>query len=437
MAHVLVITSDILPLEGQSTTGAALRAWGLGQGLRSCGHDVEFAMSREVAEACKYRGREIHLFEPETLDKLVSKVDPDILLFQHWPMLGVLNERPRGHIVVDFHGPLLLETHFREPSYVEQIIGIKLACLSRADYFTCAGTKQLYYYLAWFLIAGLDLHKFPISAIPFSLSPDLPNHSDWPEEPIFVYGGIFLPWQDPILGLTVLTEEIELAGRGELRFFGGKHPWMTLPSERFEKLRNQFTSSSHVHFYPPTPRDKLINEYTKASVAWDVMARNPEREMAFTSRTVEYLWCGLPVVYNNYAELANYIAEYNAGWIVDPDDEAQMRQVAREILNNPEEVRRRGKNAQQLVRERLTWNLTIAPLDAYCRQPFRAGRWSDKPLLQKSGPAELIQTTELSIAPEILLLLNRVKRILPPTMRRRVKRLIVRIAGSHKTEREL
>jgi len=58
--------------------------------------------------------------------------------------------------------------------------------------------------------------------------------------------------------------------------------------------------SRHVRFYPPTPRDKLINEYTGASVAWDVMARNPERELAFTSRTVEYL--GLPVVYNNYAE---------------------------------------------------------------------------------------------------------------------------------------
>jgi len=54
----------------------------------------------------------------------------------------------------------------------------------------------------------------------------------------------------------------------------------------------------YVRFYP-TP-DKLI-EYTGASVAWDVMARNPERELAFTSRTVEYLWC-LPVVYNNYAE---------------------------------------------------------------------------------------------------------------------------------------
>jgi len=59
------------------------------------------------------------------------------------------------------------------------------------------------------------------------------------------------------------------------------------------------------------------------------MARNPERELAFTSRTVEYLMVALPVVYN-ITQKANYIAEY-AGWIVDPADEAQIRQVAREI----------------------------------------------------------------------------------------------------------
>jgi len=56
----------------QPTTGAALRAWGLGEGLRSCGHD-EFAMSREVAETCKYKGREVHLFEPESLINLLAR----------------------------------------------------------------------------------------------------------------------------------------------------------------------------------------------------------------------------------------------------------------------------------------------------------------------------------------------------------------------------
>jgi len=86
------------------------------------------------------------------------------------------------------------------------------------------------------------------------------------------------------------------------------------------------------------------------------------------------------VVYNNYAELANYIAEYDAGWIVDPADEAQIRQVARD----PEQSRAvRRRQECPTTGSRATWNVTIAPLDSYCRQPFRAGRWSDKPVLQK------------------------------------------------------
>jgi glycosyltransferase involved in cell wall biosynthesis len=84
-------------------------------------------------------------------------------------------------------------------------------------------------------------------------------------------------------------------------------------------------------------------------VALDVMARNYERELAFTTRTVEYLWCGLAVVYADYGELASYIREYEAGWIVSPDDPEGIARTLRQILASPEEARRRGANAQRLA----------------------------------------------------------------------------------------
>jgi len=73
---------------------------------------------------------------------------------------------------------------------------------------------------------------------------------------------------------------------------------------------------------------------------------------------VEYLWCGLPVIYNNYAEITDYIREYNAGWIVDPQDREAIATVL-EIFEHPEQVAERSQNAQRLVRERLTWDKTI------------------------------------------------------------------------------
>ena len=92
------------------------------------------------------------------------------------------------------------------------------------------------------------------------------------------------------------------------------------------------------------------------------MKRNAERELAFTTRTVVYLWCGLPVIYNDYSELSDYIREYNAGWTVDPEDRDAIRAVLKDIFEHPEQIRERSRNAQRLVQERLNWDLTIDPL---------------------------------------------------------------------------
>jgi hypothetical protein len=104
------------------------------------------------------------------------------------------------------------------------------------------------------------------------------------------------------------------------------------------------------------------------------MARNPERELAFTTRTVEYLWCGLPVIYNDYAELSRYIKDYRAGWTVDPDDHDAIRAAVAEVFERPDLVCEYSHNAQRLVRERLSWDRTIGPLADFCRAPTRRTR---------------------------------------------------------------
>jgi hypothetical protein len=84
-------------------------------------------------------------------------------------------------------------------------------------------------------------------------------------------------------------------------------------------------------------------------------------------------------MYNDYAELSEYIKAYQAGWIVDPSDKRAIKTVIEEILDHPECVRERSRNAQRLVRERLTWNRSIDPLDVFCRNPIK--RQKTAPLL--------------------------------------------------------
>jgi hypothetical protein len=116
--------------------------------------------------------------------------------------------------------------------------------------------------------------------------------------------------------------------------------------------------------------DELLRAYARATVAMDVMGQNQERELAFTTRTVEYLWCGLPVIYNNYADLAPLIRDYDAGWTVNSESPDDIRAAVRAAIAHPEEVRKKSTNAARLVRERLTWEKAVLPLVEFCEAPW-------------------------------------------------------------------
>jgi glycosyltransferase involved in cell wall biosynthesis len=277
--------------------------------------------------------------------------------------------------VIDLHGPLLLETLFRQGAEVAELFDRKVEAFSRAHFFTCAGERQKHYFFAWLLLAGFDLRRPPIEVVRFSLPPKPPVH-EFPGQTEFVFGGHFLPWQNPALGLEVLVQELESCNQGHLWLFGSYHTWVetgSLPA--FERVRRLLSGSGRATVSPALDRTALIERYRRMSVAWDLMPYNCERGMAFTSRTAEYLWAGLPVVHQGYAELSELISAYEAGWLIDPEDPEAIRSLVRRILSAPEEIRARGRNAQALARDWLDWSRTIAPLDAFVRNPEnRRGR---------------------------------------------------------------
>lgn len=393
MSRVLVISGDILPYPGLPTTGAGLRAWGLAKGLESRGHDVLLAMPRSAVEPLPSVPPEAQdgIYTHQQLSSFIRAHHPDVVVLQHWLLANFLEEAFDLPLVIDFHGPLLIETLFQQNPVLEKLKREKIQALHRADFFTCAGEKQKYYFLPWLLLAGFDVRQPVLEVIPVSLAPELPEHQSQGET-TFVYGGIFLPWQNPVLGLTTLVECLEHQQRGQLKFFGGKHPSLPVPTGGFEQLIAQLQRSPHVQIVQTIPRTELIQEYCHAHVAIDVMQRNVERELAFTTRTVEYLWCGLPVLYNNYSELTSYIQAYQAGWIVDTQNKDAITEAIRDILDHPETVAERGRNAQRLVRERLTWERTITPLDAFCRQPIKREK---KPPLAGAGQQSSLNALRL------------------------------------------
>lgn len=389
-AKVLVISSDILPLPGLPTTGAGLRAWGIGQGLAARGHTVVYSMPATALEGRQIADETIceYAWTGPSLSRIIRLADPDVVIACNWPVAANLHDCPVP-LVLDQHGPHLLERQYQAAFRgFEENARAKRLALSKADYFSCAGDLQRLYFLPWLMQAGFQFDDGRVCSIPISLSPDLPLH-DFSNEVTFVYGGVFLPWQDPRAGLQEVLTQLQQRDQGCLKFFGGKHPVYPVDTGLFEELRTHLEHHPRVQVQPMVARDELIETYRHAHVAIDLMARNPERELAFTTRTVEYLWCGLPVIYSDYAELSRYIREYRAGWTIDPNDGAALHAAVSEVFEQPDRVREYSRNAQRLVRERLTWDRTIKPLDAICRAPTRRERVKTAAALPETQSAYL------------------------------------------------
>ncbi len=370
--RVLIIAGDVLPLPGYATTGAGLRAWGIGQGLKSAGFEVEFSMpSCYVKHSDTGAVRDLS-WDWEDRERPIRRARPDVVVICHWPAMP--SRRLGVPTVLDLHGPHLMERYFWDPERARAGVAEKLAAFRNADYFVCAGERQRFYFANWLLMAGFPMDSSLIGVVPVSVSPELPERKARGASvggPVIVYGGLFLPWQDPVMPIRALVDAMDATGRGMLHVFGGPHPVVKDTSGRFEKLCADLEAHPRVRLHEPLAREPLLDFYLGADMAFDLMAPNLERELAFTTRTVEYLWCGLPVIYNDYAELSGLIAKHQAGWTLPVSDPVALRQHLEEILGSSGEIAARGENAWRAVRQALAWDRTIEPLAAFCREPFR------------------------------------------------------------------
>jgi glycosyltransferase involved in cell wall biosynthesis len=371
-ARIQVICGQPLPFSGCPTTGAGLRAWSLGEGLQKNGFDVVYSLPKDVLDNVPNPSEDLQqaAFDYHKLGDAVDKIKPDVVLTQGWLWANMLPDDLQVPLAIDLTGPYLLESVFSRVEDQSQMPFLKLQALRRADFITCAGLYQKHYFLPWLLLAGHDLKQDVCHAIPMSLSPDTPEPMP-PKEPVFLYSGIFLPWQDASTVLRRLIAALDTFGKGRLVIVAGSHPTYTFPTGDMPALVEELRHHPRVDFTNVIPFDDLVEQTRTSTVFLDLMAHNVERELAFTTRTVVAMWSGLPVLYNNYSELSTYIHDYQAGWTLDPDDTAAIDDTFNFIFEHPDQVRGYGENAQRLIKECLNWEITIEPLLSFCSSPYK------------------------------------------------------------------
>lgn len=373
MPKILILTTEPLPLPGIPATGAGLRAWSLAFGLRSAGmRDVTIAFAADAV-----RGRKVDTsavpgvatFERGGLDDFIASRKPDAVVFQHWGLWRELKRPIACPVAMDLAGPHLLERQLWNSPNPDADLREKLTALSQIDFAVCSGEFQRHYFLPFLIQAGHDPRANLCPVIPFSVSPDLPEPARDRDHATFLFAGMFLPWQDPEATLRTVVGVLEEKDRGKLLFIGGPHPSGDVSGGRFDALMEFLSASKRVEVSSLMPFDQLIGRMRQCGVAIDLMPRNAERELAFPTRTMIYLWAGLPVIHNDYDELADPIGIAKAGWTFDPGDMDGLSKLIGRLIGHREDVEKRSENARKLVRENYTWDRTIGPLAEWCAKP--------------------------------------------------------------------
>lgn len=366
-----------MPFGELPTSGGGLRCWHLKKGLEAHGIEVLSSMPAFTFLAEKHwdkipKEQKELLWHWETQDEILERTKPDAVVFaSNWDHYG-LSKKPDVPLIIDLHGSRLIETTmWNAPVSTER----KVTVLSLADCLLTAGTRQRLYFYGWLLQAGrVPENEHFIRYIPISLDPELPEHN-YPNEPTIVSGGGWFPWQNQANAIFLSCKKIEDTNMGSIEIYGTPHETQSLSAEEqairevFSKVKSLSENNPRINVHGYIGRTDLLEVYKNASVALEVMRYNLERELAFTTRTIEYLWCGLPVIYNHFGEIAGHIRDYDAGWTVDPEKPEQMQSALDEIFSNPALVAKKGRNAQALVKDRFSWDKTILPLVDYLNNP--------------------------------------------------------------------
>ena len=375
--RVIVVSSCAPPLPGHPVTGGGLRTQQLVQTLEQAGHQVflmvEAAALPDDAPATMQR----KAFAPDDLLEQVRARRPSVVVVEQWAMAALLEGLDKP-VAVDLHGSLLLENVYRRGELDLTLdVGAKIKALRAADLLLAPSTAQLSWFASWAAIAGFDPREPPLALMPLAMPGEPPPPRD-KETPYLrmVYGGARWPWIDSLEALTVAADVAEDVYGGRLNVFAFDPPRHGLPVDEELGTWPQVDAAltgrrkKGIRLHGGVPHADFAAFLSKeATVALDLWKPNPERLLAATTRTVEYLWHGLPVVTVEGAEWAEALLATGAGWVIPPDDSEALEALLRGLAEEPERIAQASAAATAMAAQRHTLEAAGQALLDFVRKP--------------------------------------------------------------------
>jgi glycosyltransferase involved in cell wall biosynthesis len=273
--------------------------------------------------------------------------------------------------VLDFFAPKMLEMLYHHSGeYPEKEISElrkrKIRAIKLADGFIVNGAKKVPYFLAWLLQADRDIRDLPFEVVnmcaPLAWSGPPRVGPDSGDPVRFAVAGYLHSWSTLGSWVRVMERHLDRSNVSlDLMV-----PWHWSVSEHYEHTSRgdleRLAGYGSVTTHGPMTFSNFQGFLSGVDVAIDLFQHNLEREYAMVTRSIIALACGVPVLHPPFTEVSPMIAEYDAGWLVDPEDKAALEAVISGIIEDPDELRRKKENARKLAAAVIEPEVAVKPL---------------------------------------------------------------------------
>jgi GT2 family glycosyltransferase/glycosyltransferase involved in cell wall biosynthesis len=453
--RILVVTGDAI---SERMAGPAIRAWHTAEVL-SVEHDVRLVTTNPLC-APPASPFPVERAKPRDLTPHVAWADVVVLQGHALELMPELKQRTSTKIVVcDVYDPMHLELLEQGKDDTDEQRGLDLegvtrvlnTQLRRGDFFLCASERQRHFWLGHLASLGRltpalydddPTVRSLLAVVPFGL-PGAPAQRTAPAikdvvpgisatDKVVLWAGGVYSWFDP---LTLVHAVGKLAARRpevKLFFLGMKHPNPEVPdmdvAGRTRVLAKQLDLVGRNVFFNETwvPYQQRQNWLLDADCGVTTHFDHAETTFAFRTRVLDYLWAGLPIVTTDGDSFADLVERERLGVVVPPEDADALAEALERVLYD-EEFARGCRERIARVRERFTWETTLAPLVEFCRNPRPAAD-------RLPGSAPLVRNPPLSSRDKIQRDLNLVREYLdaggPTELAKRATGRLRKIASS-------
>ena len=124
--------------------------------------------------------------------------------------------------------------------------------------------------------------------------------------------------------------------------------------EAHSEIMDMLHSKGALLFLGRLPHHEVFEYMQVSAIGWKP---GPLYQEGISTKTIEYMACGKPVIVSDLPLTADIIREAQCGILVEPCDASAHASAILYLLNHPEEAKQMGENGRKAVMEKYNWKI--------------------------------------------------------------------------------